>query len=187
MTSNYDIDVGFVKNHVIIKENLRSIENNSDVQEIFPTATVDNTLKDNTQKVTQQGLKSGLDQLSIETLKMMCKGEGLSESGSKKELVERLVVRMISKVKERGIKNSSQGKDMCEEKLNSELDNMVHESRDNRRLDVNEENFGLQDPGKIFGKNSSGDNGEGLTSKEGWDIAAGINDPLDDDPMEAYF
>ncbi|CAG8650674.1 4570_t:CDS:2, partial [Gigaspora rosea] len=50
------------------------------------------------EELPHQGLRGTLDRLPMETLKVLCGGEGLSESGSKKDLVERLSARVASKV-----------------------------------------------------------------------------------------
>ncbi|CAG8736157.1 15227_t:CDS:2, partial [Cetraspora pellucida] len=140
--------------------------------EIYPTVIVDSILKDRTEKMLQQSLKI------------------------KKELAERLAMRMISKAKGKGIENSNQNRDVWEEKSSNKLDNLMRESRDERRSDANKGNFGVQDSGKVFGEDSLGDDEEvkaatrafmlRVASKEGWNIAAGIRDTLDDDPIEVY-
>ncbi|CAG8566091.1 12638_t:CDS:2 [Cetraspora pellucida] len=246
----------------------RSMENEGDVQEIFPTTLPDDcVLKDSAEKISQQSVKSGLDRLSMETLKMMCKGEGLPETGAKKELVERLAMRIISKAKGKGVENSNQCKDTWDEKSGNVLDILTRE-KDERRSDINDGSFGVQEcvipdlqymalekslektvqatMEKVVGEfkrnvqelqQDEGDKywpkeklGKArdqfeydewckagrfldnalrsrnwdliikardvvatrafmlrVASKEGWNIAAGIRDPLDDDPMEAYF
>ncbi|CAG8841517.1 24642_t:CDS:1, partial [Racocetra persica] len=65
-----------------------SIDGN-DFQEIVPTTLPSGCDSgDEVDKASQQGLRCSFDRLSIDVLKLLCKGEGLLESGTKKELVE---------------------------------------------------------------------------------------------------
>ncbi|CAG8707194.1 16059_t:CDS:2 [Cetraspora pellucida] len=62
---------------------------------------------DNTKKTLQQSIKSRLDQLLMEMLKIICKGKALLETEVKKKLIERLAMKMIDKVKEKDVKYSN--------------------------------------------------------------------------------
>ncbi|CAG8843798.1 9507_t:CDS:1, partial [Racocetra persica] len=48
---------------------------------------------------TDTGFKNSLDRLTVDTLTVLCSAEGLSCSGSKKELVERFASRTSNKIK----------------------------------------------------------------------------------------
>lgn len=87
-------------------------DNASDLQEILPKALpIGSDLEGDSDKVSQQALRVSMDRLSLETLKMLCKGEGLSEIGEKKELLDKLASRIVDKAKERdrGEENSQSG------------------------------------------------------------------------------
>ncbi|CAG8799535.1 21171_t:CDS:1, partial [Dentiscutata erythropus] len=79
------------------------VEDKNNLQEVFPASlTVDSVLGEDLEEITQQGLISTLGHLLVKTLCLLCSGEGLSETGSKKELVERLVGNVLSKAKGKG-------------------------------------------------------------------------------------
>ncbi|CAG8481541.1 13704_t:CDS:1, partial [Cetraspora pellucida] len=67
----------------------------------------DNVVKDSIERVSQQGLKSGLNKLLLEVLTILCKAEDLLETEVKKKLIERLVVKIFNKAKEKAVKNSN--------------------------------------------------------------------------------
>ncbi|CAG8645462.1 10927_t:CDS:1, partial [Scutellospora calospora] len=77
---------------------------------------------------SQQGLKSSLEHMSVETLKVLCQAEGLLEIETKRELVVRLVGRVVSKVKGKGrAKGSSQDRDMWDERLSFESNDIIQD------------------------------------------------------------
>ena len=58
-------------------------------------------LEGDSNKVSQQALRVSMDQLLLEILKILCKGEELSEISAKKELVDKLASRIVDKAKEK--------------------------------------------------------------------------------------
>ncbi|CAG8769779.1 7048_t:CDS:2, partial [Cetraspora pellucida] len=120
----------------------RNGERKNDIQKIFPMVLLsDNVVEDSTERVSQQGLKSGLDRLSLQALKMLYEGEGLSETGVNKELVERLAVRMFNKAKEKAVKNSNYSG------VSSEKEKIRHERGEVRVLKDDEARAGVQNTG----------------------------------------
>ncbi|CAG8614332.1 1725_t:CDS:2, partial [Cetraspora pellucida] len=118
------------------------MENKNDIQEIFPMALLsDNVVEDSAERVSQQGLKSRLDRLSLEALKMLCKEEGLSEMEVKKELMERLAVRMFNKTKRKAIENSNISG------MSSKKENIRRKRGEVRILEDNEGRTGVQEYG----------------------------------------
>lgn len=90
------------------------VEDENNVQEIlFATLTLEGCVGYDSEEFPHQGLKGTLDRLLVETLKLLCNGEGLSEVGVKKDLVERLAGRVVSKTKEKGrVGGNGQGRDI---------------------------------------------------------------------------
>ncbi|CAG8522829.1 3422_t:CDS:2 [Cetraspora pellucida] len=75
------------------------MENDFGSQEISSDMAARTVMRDEAEKSQKQSLKNSLDRLTIDTLKVVCRGEGLFESGTKKDLVERLADRVLSKAK----------------------------------------------------------------------------------------
>ncbi|CAG8562867.1 8982_t:CDS:2 [Cetraspora pellucida] len=73
----------------------------------------------------------------------MCKGKGLPKIEAKKELVKRVAIRMISKVKGKSVKNSNQYKNTWNKKSGNVLNILMHE-KDELRSDINDGSFGVQ-------------------------------------------
>ncbi|CAG8595193.1 3463_t:CDS:1, partial [Cetraspora pellucida] len=75
------------------------MENASGSQETSSGVSAGTVVRDEVEKSQEQSLRNSLDRLTIDTLKVVCRGEGLSERGMKKDLVERLADRVLSKAK----------------------------------------------------------------------------------------
>ncbi|CAG8796471.1 1079_t:CDS:2, partial [Cetraspora pellucida] len=83
-------------------------------------------------------LKNSLEHMTVETLRVLCQAEGLLEVGTKKELVERLVGRVVSKAKEKGRgEDSSQDRDMWHDRMSLVSDDVVHDKFENRSENEN--------------------------------------------------
>ncbi|CAG8446014.1 4009_t:CDS:1 [Cetraspora pellucida] len=229
----------------------------SELQEVCPEVEL----------TSRQGLKNSLERMTAETLRVLCQAEGLSEVGAKKELVERLVGRVVSKAKGKGrVEGCSQDRDFWDERMSLESEDVVRdtvEKRTENEANTEVQNDSLSDSRYIvlekslektvqatLGKaledfkrcvqsvysveddrywpkeklNKPRDQFEydewcklgryldnsliskewdfvvkardvaatrafmlRVANKEGWNVAAGIKDPANDDPMEAYF
>ncbi|CAG8648285.1 4629_t:CDS:2 [Gigaspora rosea] len=76
------------------------VQDENEVQEVLPaTLTLESGEGYDVEEFSHQELKSTLGRLPVETLKLLCNGEGLSEAGVKRDLVERLAGRVVSKSK----------------------------------------------------------------------------------------
>ncbi|CAG8742282.1 17462_t:CDS:1, partial [Dentiscutata heterogama] len=64
---------------------------------------------DESEKLSQQMLRTSMDRLLMKSLQMLCKSESLSKAGTKKKLIEKLAERIVSKAKEKNrVKKGSQ-------------------------------------------------------------------------------
>ncbi|CAG8439418.1 17263_t:CDS:2 [Cetraspora pellucida] len=147
---------------------------------------------------------------------MLYKGKSLLETEVKKELVERLAVRMFNKAKEKAVENSNYSR------VSSKKKNIRHKKREYLALERSLEKIAQTMIEKVVGQIRRSFNWEKIrksinigqrrnwnknwdlivktkdiaatkvfilrvTNKEEWNIAAGIRDPFENDPMEAYF
>ncbi|CAG8822822.1 24967_t:CDS:1, partial [Gigaspora margarita] len=86
-----------------------------------------------------------MDRLSLETLKMLCKGEGLSDIGAKKELVDKLASRIVDKAKERDRgEENSWSKDVREGRVDIDSDFTVREGNFDRRSETSDGGAGIR-------------------------------------------
>ncbi|CAG8777979.1 13260_t:CDS:2 [Cetraspora pellucida] len=164
---------------------------------------------------SRQGLKNSLECMTAETLRVLCQAEGFSEVGAKKELVERLVGRVVSKAKGKGrVEGCSQDRDFWDERMSLESEDVVRDT-DEKRIE-NEANAEVQNDSlsdsryivleKLLEKTVQATLGKALedfksgasleatrafmlrvANKERWNVAASIKNPANDDPIEAYF
>lgn len=83
------------------------VEDENDIQELSSIAVpLEESVGYGLEELPHQGLRSTLDRLPLETLRLLCSGEGVSDTGGKKDLIERLVGRVVSKTKG---KNKAEG------------------------------------------------------------------------------
>ncbi|CAG8627671.1 24818_t:CDS:2 [Cetraspora pellucida] len=120
------------------------MENDSGVQEVSSSLTMTgNILEDEVEKNQKMNLRNSLDRLTIDTLKVVCRGKGLFEKGNKKELVERLVDR--AKGKDRVV-DSIKNKNVEEERMGFDIEEGVHNNIARNRFlnNVNEDGTGFE-------------------------------------------
>ncbi|CAG8656053.1 984_t:CDS:2 [Cetraspora pellucida] len=124
------------------------MENDSGFQEGSSSSTIaGNILGDEVEKSQEMNLRNSLDRLTIDTLKVVCRGEGLSEKGNKKELVERLADRVLSKAKRKDrVVDNTQGRNIGEGRMGFDAEERLHDNiARNRSLDnVNGEGIGSE-------------------------------------------
>ncbi|RIB04957.1 hypothetical protein C2G38_2048001 [Gigaspora rosea] len=134
-----------VVNHMVIKS-MAQIESDSDLQEILSTALPSSSNSgEDSEKISQQALRISMGRLSLETLKMLCKAEGLSELGTKKELVERLSGRIVNKAKGKDKEEvSNQSKNTREGRIGIDFDGGVCEGFFDKRLETSEGGMGAR-------------------------------------------
>ncbi|CAG8540708.1 18040_t:CDS:2 [Cetraspora pellucida] len=99
------------------------------LEEVLNLSTCDTPVEPDSADMT---FKNSLDRLTLDTLRILCNAEGLSVSGSKKELADRFALKMASKMKEKGpveLPNSFQ--------VNEDRDNQAGDrlKGNNRRFD----------------------------------------------------
>ncbi|RIB12582.1 hypothetical protein C2G38_2200265 [Gigaspora rosea] len=87
------------------------VQDENEVQEVLPaTLALESGEGYDVEESSHLGLKSTLERLPVETLKLLCNSEGLLEAGVKRDLVKRLVGRVVSKSKRKErIDNDGQG------------------------------------------------------------------------------
>ncbi|CAG8586154.1 24609_t:CDS:2, partial [Cetraspora pellucida] len=186
--------------------NKNEIENKNKIQEIFPTTLLsDNIVKKSIKRVSQQGLKSGLDRLSLEALKMLCKEEGLLETEVKKELIKRLAVSIFNKPKGKAVESSNYSR-VSSKKKNIGIKEekslektvqatmiVVEEIRRSVQSERNKEEDKYWPKEKLDLIAKARDVAAirafmlKVANKERWNIAAGFRYLLEDNPMEVYF
>ncbi|CAG8830468.1 35297_t:CDS:1, partial [Racocetra persica] len=120
-----------------------SVEDDSDLQEILPVGfSSEIGLGNNSSEVSFQGLESSLGRLPVETLKVFCSGEGLSETGTKKDLIERLAGRLVGKVKGKGrMEGGGQDKSALDERSGVSLEGVAFEKGLGKRMEAGEGGF----------------------------------------------
>ncbi|RIB28598.1 hypothetical protein C2G38_2157588 [Gigaspora rosea] len=189
-------------------------EDENEVQEVLPAMlALESGEGYDVEESSHQGLKSTLEQLLVETLKLLYNGEGLSEVGVKRDLVERLVKRVVSKSKRKErIDDDDQGNNVwgenngnsdlqflalersLEKSIQATLEKAVGEikrsvqvmqnSEERRILDNTLVNRDWEMIGKVHDVAATQAFTLRVAKKEGWNVAAGIRDLLDDDPIE---
>ncbi|RIB01046.1 hypothetical protein C2G38_2232062 [Gigaspora rosea] len=208
------------------------VQDENEVQEVLPaTLTLESGEGYDVEESSHQGLKSTLERLPVETLKLLCNGEGLSEAGVKRDLVERLAERVVSKSRRKvRIDDDGQGNNgnsdlqflalerSLEKLIQASLEKAVGEIRRSVQVMQNgeesrywpREKFGkardqfeydewckvgrtldnalvnrdLEMIGKVRDVAATRAFTLRVAKREGWNVAAGIRDLLDDDPKE---
>ncbi|CAG8489795.1 hypothetical protein C2G38_2191598 [Gigaspora rosea] len=117
------------------------VEDENDLQEVLSAVLpLEEGVGYGLEELPLQGLKSTLDRLPVETLRLLCSGNGLSEAGCKKGLIERLVGRVVSKTKGKDrAKRSSQSSGTWFRESDASLAGMSLDSIFQRRTDLVEE------------------------------------------------
>ncbi|RIB25512.1 hypothetical protein C2G38_2031001 [Gigaspora rosea] len=98
------------------------------------------------EELPYQGLRSTLDRLPVETLRLLYNSEGLFELGFKRDLIERLAERVGSKAKGKGkAEESVQNRGVWIREGGVDSEEALFDSNFKRRSDLNGENWKPQD------------------------------------------
>ncbi|RIB05174.1 hypothetical protein C2G38_2220390 [Gigaspora rosea] len=199
------------------------VQDENEVQEVLPaTLAIESGEGYDVEESSHQELKSTLERLPVKPLKLLCNGEGLSKVGVKRDLVERLASRVVSKSKRKErIDDDDQGNNVWRKNDVATLEKAVGEIKRSVQVMQNSEKSRYW-PREKFGKARNQfeydkwckverilDNALvnrnwvmigkvhdvaatrsfmlRVAKKEGWNVAAGIRDPLNDDPMDVFF
>ncbi|RIB02128.1 hypothetical protein C2G38_2228679 [Gigaspora rosea] len=124
------------------------VQDENELQEVLPaTLALKSGEGYDVEESSHQGLKGTLERLPVETLKLLCNGEGLSEVEVKWDLVERLAGRVVSKSKRKvRIDDDGQGNNIWGEN-NVDFGGSFFEKGFEKRSKVNERNAKMQDWG----------------------------------------
>ncbi|CAG8530520.1 8342_t:CDS:2, partial [Scutellospora calospora] len=127
------------------------------IQQISSTA-IGNVLRDELEKSQKQNLRNSLDRLTIDILKVIYRGESLSEKRTKKDLVKRLADRVLSKAKSKDkIPDNTQVENIEEMRIGFDLEKGLQDNVRNRPFG-NTDRIGSMEKmmqammGKVIGK-----------------------------------
>ncbi|CAG8575257.1 10105_t:CDS:1 [Dentiscutata heterogama] len=119
------------------------MKDSSDLQEILLTILlINSSLEESSEKALQQALRSSMDHLLAEALKILCKREGLSEVGMKKELVKRLSKKILNKAKEKDrVEEVSQNRKSGYSRIDTDFNFGIQEGYSDRKSETSEGNM----------------------------------------------